>query len=127
LCQPAAALAAPGAGFAPPIGGLLGDIAHAVLGGVDWTVNVAGDFIMNLLGGLVKVLIPRSWIGEGLPGARRDRPAAGTAGPPSAPARAAPHASSTERSNESARNAFGRPPAKPTRTFKQRLTRGRKP
>ena len=67
VCQPAAAFGAtPGRIFTPPIGGLLGDIAHAVLGGVDWTVNVAGDFIMNLLGGLVKVLIPRSWIGEGL-------------------------------------------------------------
>lgn len=56
----------PGRPVAPPIGGLLGDIAHAVLGGLDWTVNVAGDFIMNLLGGLVKLLIPRSWIREGL-------------------------------------------------------------
>ncbi|HEX8157212.1 MAG TPA: hypothetical protein VF526_07480, partial [Solirubrobacteraceae bacterium] len=65
VASPAVA-ATPGALLAPPIGGLLGDIAHAVLGGVDWTVNVAGDFIMNLLGGLVRVLIPRSWIWEGL-------------------------------------------------------------
>ena len=37
-----------------------------MLGGVDWTVNVAGDFILNLLGGLVRDLIPRSWIDKGL-------------------------------------------------------------
>ncbi len=48
------------------LGGLLGDIGHAVLGGVDWTVNVAGDFILNLIGGLVRDLIPRSWIEKGL-------------------------------------------------------------
>ena len=48
------------------LGGLLGDIGHAVLGGVDWTVNVAGDFILNLIGGLVRDLIPRSWIHKGL-------------------------------------------------------------
>jgi hypothetical protein len=49
-----------------PVGDLLGGLTHAVLGGVDWTVNVAGDFILNLLGGLIKVLIPRSWIHKGL-------------------------------------------------------------
>jgi hypothetical protein len=60
--------AVPDAVLAPPMtgGGLLGGIAHAVLGGVDWTVNVAGDFILNLLGGLVRDLIPRSWIRESL-------------------------------------------------------------
>jgi hypothetical protein len=49
-----------------PVGDLLGGLTHAVLGGVDWTVNVAGDFILNLLGGLIKDLIPRSWIHKGL-------------------------------------------------------------
>jgi hypothetical protein len=68
------ALAAPAAGsragvaiaLLGPVGDLLGGLSHAVLGGVDWTVNVAGDFILNLLGGLIKVLIPRSWIHKGL-------------------------------------------------------------
>jgi hypothetical protein len=46
--------------------GLLGRITHALLGSVDWTVNVAGDFVLNLLGGLIRDLIPRSWIHEGL-------------------------------------------------------------
>lgn len=48
------------------LGDLLGGLAHAVLGGVDWTVNVAGDFVLNLLGGIVEKLIPRSWIDKGL-------------------------------------------------------------
>jgi hypothetical protein len=48
------------------LGDLLGGLTHAVLGGVDWTVNVAGDFVLNLLGGIVEKLIPRSWIHKGL-------------------------------------------------------------
>ena len=49
----------------PLVATIFGDIAHTVLGGVDWTVDVAGDFILNLFGGIVKKLIPRSWIQEG--------------------------------------------------------------
>lgn len=63
------ALAATSVTTAPPIAGvgdLLSGIANTVLGGVDWTVDVAGDFILNLFGGLVRDLIPRSWIKEGL-------------------------------------------------------------
>jgi hypothetical protein len=44
VASPAVA-ATPGESVAVPVfASLLGDIAHAVLGGVDWTVNVAGDF-----------------------------------------------------------------------------------
>ena len=66
LAGAAPASAASGASFAPPIAGLLADIAGTVLGGLDWTVEVAGDFILNLLGGLVSDLIPRSWIRQGV-------------------------------------------------------------
>ncbi len=54
---------------APPIatvGSFLGGIVSSVIGGVSWTVNLAGSFILNLIGGLVKLLIPRSWIHQGL-------------------------------------------------------------
>ena len=68
--SPALAAAPTTSSLAPPIanivGDLLGEIGHTVLGGVDWTVTVAGDFILNLLGGLVRDLIPRSWIDKGL-------------------------------------------------------------
>ena len=67
---PALAAAPATSSFAPPIangvGDLLSGIANTVLGGVDWTVDVAGDFILNLLGGLVRDLIPRCWIHKGL-------------------------------------------------------------
>jgi len=52
---------------APLLANIFGDIAGAVLGGLDWTVNVAGDFVMNLFGGIVQKLIPRSWIDQGIP------------------------------------------------------------
>ena len=48
------------------IGSFLGHLAGSVIGGVSWTVNLAGSFILNLIGGLVKLLIPRSWINQGL-------------------------------------------------------------
>ena len=48
------------------IGSFLGHLAGSVIGGVSWTVNLAGSFILNLVGGLVKLLIPRSWINQGL-------------------------------------------------------------
>jgi len=66
LAGAAPASAASDASFAPPIAGLLDDIASTVLGGLDWSVDVAGDFILNLLGGLVSDLIPRSWIRQGV-------------------------------------------------------------
>ena len=55
--------------LAPPIatvGSFLGGIVSSVIGGVSWTVNLAASFILNLIGGLVKLLIPRSWIHQGL-------------------------------------------------------------
>ena len=70
LGAPSSASAATNAhAFAPPIasvGSFLGGIVGSVIGGVSWTVNLAGSFILNLIGGLVKLLIPRSWIHQGL-------------------------------------------------------------
>ena len=64
-----ASAAAPAHGLVPPVatvGSFLGGIVSSVIGGVSWTVNLAGSFILNLIGGLVKLLIPRSWIHQGL-------------------------------------------------------------
>ena len=37
-----------------------------MLGGLNWTVGVAGKFILNTLGGLIRLLIPASWAKDGL-------------------------------------------------------------
>jgi hypothetical protein len=75
LATPAAALASgPHVMLAPaflgPIGGLVGGVFHAiagvVLGGLNWTVGVAGKFILNTIGGLIRLLIPQSWAKDGL-------------------------------------------------------------
>lgn len=56
--------------FLGPVGGLLGGVFHAiagvVLGGLSWTVGVAGKFILATLGGLIRLLIPASWARDGL-------------------------------------------------------------
>jgi len=56
--------------FLGPVGGLIGSVFHAiagvVLGGLKWTVGVAGKFILATLGGLIRLLIPASWAREGL-------------------------------------------------------------
>ena len=56
--------------FLGPIGGLLGGVFHAiggvVLGGLHWTVAVAGKFILATIGGLIRLLIPASWAKDGL-------------------------------------------------------------
>ncbi|MHB8657713.1 MAG: hypothetical protein ACYC91_07115 [Solirubrobacteraceae bacterium] len=56
--------------FLGPVGGLLGGVFHAiagvVLGGLSWTVDVAGKFILTTLGGLIRLLIPASWAHDGL-------------------------------------------------------------
>ncbi|MGH2927907.1 MAG: hypothetical protein ACRDL8_06870 [Solirubrobacteraceae bacterium] len=56
--------------FLGPVGGLVGDVFHAiagvVLGGLHWTVAVAGKFILATLGGLIRLLIPASWAKDGL-------------------------------------------------------------
>ena len=53
-----------------PIGSALGGVFHLigglVLGGLNWTVGVAGKFILNTLGGLIRLLIPASWAKDGL-------------------------------------------------------------
>ena len=75
LAAPAAALAdGPHMMLAPallgPVGGLIGGVFHAiagvVLGGLSWTVGVAGKFILATLGGLIRLLIPASWARDGL-------------------------------------------------------------
>ena len=37
-----------------------------VVGGLNWTVGVAAKFILNLIGGLIRLLIPASWAKDGL-------------------------------------------------------------
>jgi hypothetical protein len=68
--SPAAAASLPAHGLAAPptasVVSLLGGLVGSVIGGVSWTVNLAASFILNLVGGLVKDLIPRSWIHQGL-------------------------------------------------------------
>jgi hypothetical protein len=75
LVVPAAALASgPHLVLAPaflgPIGQALGSVFHAiggvVLGAFNWTVGVAAKFILNTLGGLIRLLIPASWAKDGL-------------------------------------------------------------
>ena len=52
------------------VGSAIGDVFHAiagvVLGGLSWTVGVAGKFILTTLGGLIRLLIPASWARDGL-------------------------------------------------------------
>jgi len=43
---------------------LLGSIKSVVVGGFEWTTVVAGEFVINTLGGLVDLLIPDSWARE---------------------------------------------------------------
>lgn len=56
--------------FLGPVGGLIGSVVHAVvgvvLGGLHWTVGVAGKFILATIAGLVRLLIPASWAHDGL-------------------------------------------------------------
>jgi hypothetical protein len=46
-------------------GSIFGGIGHAVLGAFTWTVKLASTFILDTLGALVKLLIPRSWAHQG--------------------------------------------------------------
>ena len=75
LAVPGAALAdGPRVMLAPAllgfVGSAIGDVFHAiagvVLGGLSWTVGVAGKFILTTLGGLIRLLIPASWARDGL-------------------------------------------------------------
>jgi hypothetical protein len=56
--------------FLGPVGNAIGGVFHLigglVLGGLHWTVAVAGKFILATLGGLIHLLIPASWANDGL-------------------------------------------------------------
>ena len=74
VLAPQASAAAPGLHDAPlPLSNIAGDIwgaisgvGKAAIGVVNWTVGLASKFILNTIGGLVKLLIPKSWINESL-------------------------------------------------------------
>ena len=68
LAGPASALAAgphPVAADASVLGNIFGGLGHAVLGAFTWTVKLASTFILDTLGALVRLLIPRSWAHKG--------------------------------------------------------------
>ena len=56
----------PGALVVPPMAGLIGQLVGAIVGGVAWTVSLAAKFILDTVGALVSLLIPRSWIHAGM-------------------------------------------------------------
>jgi hypothetical protein len=68
LALPAPALAA-GAHPVLAQASILGSVWHAisgtVMGAFTWTIKLASNFILDTLGGLVKLLIPRSWAHKG--------------------------------------------------------------
>jgi hypothetical protein len=71
LAAPAAALASSThMVLVPAFLGFLGGVFHAiagvVLGSLNWTVGVAGKFILATLGGLIRLLIPAAWARDGL-------------------------------------------------------------
>jgi len=76
LLAPASAFGAAGhlplvsAGILGTLGGLAGSvfssIGHAVLGAFSWTIGLASQFILTTIAALVRMLIPRSWVHEGL-------------------------------------------------------------
>jgi hypothetical protein len=45
---------------------IFGTIGHAVLGAFSWTIGLASKFVLTTLAALVKLLIPHSWINQGL-------------------------------------------------------------
>lgn len=53
-------------GIGHAVGSVFKAIGGVVLGGLSWTVGVAGKFILATLGGLIRLLIPRSWAREGV-------------------------------------------------------------
>ena len=68
LAGPESALAAgphPVAADASVLGNIFGGLGHAVLGAFTWTVKLASTFILDTLGALVRLLIPRSWAHKG--------------------------------------------------------------
>ena len=48
------------------LGSIFATIGHAVLGAFSWTIGLASRFLLTTIGALVKLLIPRSWVSQGL-------------------------------------------------------------
>ncbi len=48
------------------LGSIFATIGHAVLGAFSWTIGLASRFVLTTIGALVKLLIPRSWVSQGL-------------------------------------------------------------
>jgi len=62
-----AAVSFPAPVLGPNINGeVFGSLGHAVLGAFSWTIGLASRFILTTIGALVRMLIPRSWAGEGV-------------------------------------------------------------
>lgn len=53
-------------GIGHAVGSVFKAIGGVVLGGLHWTVEVAGKFILATLGGLIRLLIPKSWARDGV-------------------------------------------------------------
>jgi hypothetical protein len=47
-------------------GSVFGSIGHAVLGAFSWTIGLASKFVLTTIAALVKLLIPHSWLHQGL-------------------------------------------------------------
>ena len=45
---------------------IFSSIGHALLGGFSWTFGLASKFLLTTLAALVRLLIPRSWVHEGV-------------------------------------------------------------
>ena len=48
------------------LGGVFGGIGHALLGAFSWTIGLASKFLLTTIAALVKMLIPHSWVHQGL-------------------------------------------------------------
>ncbi len=49
-----------------PAGSIFSTIGHALLGAFSWTFALAEKFVLTTLGALVRLLIPRSWVHDGV-------------------------------------------------------------
>ncbi len=49
-----------------PAGSIFTTIGHALLGAFSWTFGLAEKFLLTTLGALVRLLIPRSWVHDGV-------------------------------------------------------------
>jgi hypothetical protein len=71
LLAPAPAYAAaPHLAAGLPLAGILGSvfggIGHALLGAFSWTIGLASKFLLTTIAALVRMLIPHSWVHQGL-------------------------------------------------------------